>query len=85
MRAVKCKDCDPSLEYFTSISTTDVENNNHDNKGQFHKILVNLEQNHVLSSTFKLSTILSICSQGYNLPPRKATEFSGRYSEWVTF
>ena len=69
----------------TSTFTTDVEIHYHENKGQFHKILVNLGQNHVLSSTFKLSTILSTCSHGYNLRPSKAPEFSDRYSERVPF
>ena len=84
-KALKCKDYDPSLEYFTSTFVTDVSNYYHENKGQFDKIILDLERRHVLRPIVNHSTIPSTCSHVNNVTPNKAPEFSGRFSEWATF
>ena len=84
-QALKCKDYDPALDYFTSTFTDDVEDEYYDSKGDFNKVIFDLEHSHALSLTIRHSTMLSTSSSSHNLPPMKIPEFSGRYTEWETY
>ena len=52
-QALKAKDYDPSLEYFTVNFSDSVEEHYYDSKGKFNKIIFDLEHSHALSPTIR--------------------------------
>ena len=84
-KTVKAKDYDPDLPYFKNNLSDKVEKDYYDDKGEFEKIIVDIEHSHTLIPTIRHLTMLSPSSSSHNLPPLKIPEFSGKYTELETY